>query len=198
MADVPSRHEQRKAATRQSLLDAARDVIAAKGYNETEILDITEGANVSKATFYKHFVNKEDCVRELMQQGFDALVAQINSVDRSNLSTPDWVRQSFEQAFQWADAHRVFLLLMVGGAASPSLNTFGRNYMVEVTRQQLNSHFTARDTTPRFPADIEAQIVTGIMVQLLGWWLENNTGYSAADMAQFIQLALKHGTRISP
>ncbi len=65
MALTLTRHEQRKAATRQSLLDAARDVIAAKGYNNVEILDITDYANVSKATFYKHFPNKEACVRAL-------------------------------------------------------------------------------------------------------------------------------------
>ena len=61
-----SRHAQRKAATHQGLIDAARDVIAEKGYNHVDILDITERANVSKATFYKHFANKEACVRELM------------------------------------------------------------------------------------------------------------------------------------
>lgn len=190
-----TRHEQRKAATRQSLLDAARDVIAEKGYNETEILDITERANVSKATFYKHFANKEDCVRDLMQQGFDALVAQIVSVQRTIPTAPERARSSFEQVFQWATAHRVFLLLMVGGAASPQLNAFGRNYMLKVTEDQITSNFTSDEMPARFPPKIEAQIITGVIIQLLGWWLENDTGYSAADMAQIVRDALKFGTR---
>jgi AcrR family transcriptional regulator len=197
MVNAPTRHDQRKAATRQSLLDAARDVIAAKGYNETEILDITEHANVSKATFYKHFVNKEECVRELMQQGFDALVAQIMSVDRSVIATPEWAASSFEQVFQWAEAHRVFLLLMVGGAASPQLNAFGRSYMLRVVEQQITAHFTPGTMPARFPPPIEAQIVTGIMIQLLGWWLENETGCSAAEMAEMVRDVLKYGTRTS-
>ena len=59
-------HQQRIAATRHAILAAARDVIIEKGYSHVDILDITERANVSKATFYKHFANKEDCVRRLM------------------------------------------------------------------------------------------------------------------------------------
>lgn len=188
-----SRHEQRKAATHQDLIDAARDVIAERGYNHVDILDITERADVSKATFYKHFANKEACVRELMQQGFDALVEEVLSVDRPQTITPEWITNSFEKVFTWAEENRDFLLIMVGGAASTQLNAFGRNYMAQVVERTITSEFIPEDAPARFAPTIQSQIITGIVIQLLGWWLENETEYSAADMALIVQEALLFG-----
>jgi AcrR family transcriptional regulator len=191
MSDSPTRHEQRKHTTHQRLLDAARELIVQHGYGNVDILDITERADVSKATFYKHFPNKEECVRELMQHGFDALVAQIVRVKHSQ-PPAEWVRASFERAFDWAGQHRELMLIMVGGAASSQLNAFGRAYLVAVIEHNMTDD-PVFEEEPRFPHAITAQIVTGIMIQLLGWWLENVTGYTALDMACLVHDTLRHG-----
>ena len=46
------RHERRKAATHQRLIDAARDLISAKGYSQVDILDITERADAFVSSTY--------------------------------------------------------------------------------------------------------------------------------------------------
>jgi len=189
-----TRHEQRKASTHQSLLDAARDVIAEKGYNNVEILDITERANVSKATFYKHFPNKEACVRDLMEQGFDALKEQVLSTDTGGPLQPEWIEYSFRQVFRWAEENRDFLLIMVGGAASTELNAFGRNYMAQVVESRIIDEAERQDSTPSLlPPRVQAQIVTGIMIQLIGWWLENDSSYTADDMAHIVSEVIRNG-----
>jgi AcrR family transcriptional regulator len=189
-----TRHEQRKASTHQRLLDAARQVIAEKGYNNVEILDITERADVSKATFYKHFPNKEACVRDLMEQGFDALVAQVMSVACDEPISPEWVENSLQQVFQWAEENRTFLLIMVGGAASTELNAFGRNYMAQVLERTIMAEVERQDeSTPFLPPKIQAQVVTGVMIQLLGWWLENSTAYRADEMAHMVLEVIRNG-----
>jgi TetR/AcrR family transcriptional regulator, transcriptional repressor for nem operon len=45
--------------TRAKLLDAARDVIRAKGYTATSVDDICAAAGVSKGSFFHHFDSKE-------------------------------------------------------------------------------------------------------------------------------------------
>ncbi len=188
-----TRHVRRKAATHQRLIDAARDLISAHGYGQVDILTITEHADVSKATFYKHFANKEVCVRELVQQGFDALVAEIVSTPRAHPFDPAWVKGSFERAFRWAEENRELMLIMVGGAASSRLNAFGRQYLATVIERTLISEFPQQALTALIPAHVVAQIVTGMMIQLLGWWLENDTGYTATDLAEFMLIALQRG-----
>jgi TetR/AcrR family transcriptional repressor of nem operon len=46
-------------ATRTKLLDAARDVIRAKGYAATTVDDICTAAGVTKGSFFHHFPSKE-------------------------------------------------------------------------------------------------------------------------------------------
>ncbi len=193
MSRSPSRHEQRKAQTHRRLIDAARELISAKGYGHVDILAITERADVSKATFYKHFRNKEDCVRELMQQGFDALVAEIMATPRARPITPEWTLGAFERVFRWAEENRTLMTIMVGGAASTHLNTFGRQYMAEVVEQTIITEFAAENLAETFTPRVIAHIVTGIVVQLLDWWLNNDTGYSAAEMATFVHMTLHQG-----
>ena len=192
MASRPNRHAQRRAATHQSLLEAAREVIVEKGYDSVDILDITERANVSKATFYQHFPHKEECARELMLQGFDALVQQVVAAQETAGSHEEWMFDSLRSVFAWAAENREFLLIMVGGRASHRLNLFGRDYMVEITGRLLEqTGFNQR--THRLPLPVVAQAITGVLIQLLGWWLENDTGYSADQMAQLVIDVLVNG-----
>ncbi|MBN1680479.1 MAG: TetR/AcrR family transcriptional regulator [Anaerolineae bacterium] len=193
MARKPTRHEQRKAATHQSLIDAARAIIVEKGYNNVEILDITERADVSKATFYKHFPNKEECVRQLMHQGFDALVDELLGGEQLPPFNQEWVVFSLGRVLRWADDNREFLLIMVGGAASSRLNVFGRNYMSRITERMIVQRLENREIPPRYPARVQAQVITGVLIQMLGWWLENDTGYSAEYMARMLADILQNG-----
>lgn len=188
----PNRHQQRKAATRQTLLKAAREVIVERGYNDVEILDITERANVSKATFYKHFLNKEACVRELMLAGFDTLVERIFAGGRRADSREAWARESFREVFAWADQNRHLLLIMVGGRASGQLGAFGRNYLVEHIERGL-AEFGLPPENGDVPRVIKAHVMAGVLIQLLGWWLENDTGYSPRDIANLLQRVLERG-----
>lgn len=188
-----NRHAQRKAATRQRLIEAARDLIVSQGYGSVDILDITERANLSKATFYKHFTNKEDCVRALMQQGFDALVEELLAVDPAQGDGPEWVEITLARFFGWAQQHRELLLIMVGGAASAQLNVFGRRYMVRVTERVLISKQPPLALHSAYSPAVQAQIITGLLIQMLGWWLEHDTGYSADAIARLIREVLQRG-----
>jgi len=61
-----SRSELKSEATRQALLDAAREVFARKGLDLATIEDITELADVGKGTFYYYFQDKNEIVLELL------------------------------------------------------------------------------------------------------------------------------------
>jgi AcrR family transcriptional regulator len=51
--------------TRAALLDGAMRVIAAKGMENAKISDITETAGLANGTFYNHFEDKDEILREV-------------------------------------------------------------------------------------------------------------------------------------
>jgi TetR/AcrR family transcriptional repressor of nem operon len=63
-------------ATRTKLLDAARDVIRAKGYTATRVEDICGAAGVTKGSFFHHFTSKEQLGIAAMGQ-FGAMAASL-------------------------------------------------------------------------------------------------------------------------
>jgi Transcriptional regulator len=56
---VTTRRESNKIKCRQRILKASRRLFNSKGYEGTMIEDIAEKADISKATFYNYFPNKE-------------------------------------------------------------------------------------------------------------------------------------------
>ena len=64
------------AATRTKLLDAARDVIRAKGYSATTVDDICAHAQMSKGSFFHHFASKEQLAIAAAEQ-FGAMATSL-------------------------------------------------------------------------------------------------------------------------
>src|SRR6478735_6633937 len=65
--------EVRLTVQRRRLFEAAATVFARVGYAEGSAEAIAREAGMSKATFYEHFANKEECILAL----FDEAAAQV-------------------------------------------------------------------------------------------------------------------------
>lgn len=198
MDSALTRHDRRKQRTRRKLLDAARRVIARLGYETTGVLDITEEADVSKATFYLHFKDKEDLTRTLILEGFDALRAELHSATRT--ADPDEplevaahrLRQTLSVVFAYAAENRDLFRIMLGRQASADLNMMTLEYFTGVVRDIITQNIAPNRTLPH-PPDLYAAFVTGAAVRLGMWWIEDDHGYSPEDMADIMYRLLGQG-----
>lgn len=57
-----------RAATREAVIDAALALFAEKGYVGVRVEDIAKAAGLSRATFYKHFSEREEILDELFRR----------------------------------------------------------------------------------------------------------------------------------
>jgi len=55
-----SLRDRKRARTRQALIDAATELFARKGYDETTIADIAAAAEIGARTFFSYFASKEE------------------------------------------------------------------------------------------------------------------------------------------
>src|SRR6476469_1997576 len=69
-AAAMSLRDRKRARTRQALVDAATELFARKGYDETTIADIAAAAEIGARTFFSYFGSKE----ELLFPEYDARV----------------------------------------------------------------------------------------------------------------------------
>src|SRR5512146_1338801 len=82
---------------RQSLVVAARDVFAQKGYHAATVDDITRAAGVAKGTFYLYFQEKREIYYELVRT-FLQHVTDIGASVAHEVHTPEQFFQRCEKA----------------------------------------------------------------------------------------------------
>lgn len=67
----------RRSATRERLLDAARDVLAREGIHGASVEHICEHAGFSRGAFYSNFSSKDELVLALFQREFADLMGRL-------------------------------------------------------------------------------------------------------------------------
>jgi AcrR family transcriptional regulator len=88
-----SRNDQEKAERRESLLDAAQQVFADKGFEKTSMDDIAEVAGFSRSLLYVYFKDKKDINRALRIRSAEILRDKIYDRVEENALGIDRVRQ---------------------------------------------------------------------------------------------------------
>ena len=78
----PLRRTERKALTRQRLIDASCRLFMEQGFEQTTIDQITAEAGVSRASFYLHFPSKEAVVRAMLEHVGENLRAEYKRLAR--------------------------------------------------------------------------------------------------------------------
>lgn len=75
----------RAVETRNKIIQAAKVLIAEKGFEDTSIDDIVKEAGVSTGSFYTYFKKKEDVVEELNRTDFYRLAEIVNGMEDKDI-----------------------------------------------------------------------------------------------------------------
>jgi AcrR family transcriptional regulator len=70
---IKERHERDREAVRRAILDAARDLFVAEGFQHVSIRKIAERIEYSPAAIYSYFASKDDIFFALAEEGFRLL-----------------------------------------------------------------------------------------------------------------------------
>lgn len=148
------RASRRATKTRNRLLNAALYVFNNKGIEGCAIEDITESADVGKGTFYRHFMDKLDILRTLLDLAVDDLMQRLPPANAPALSYEDRITQIFNAHVMFlterSDLFFVFLqgqtMVAARSSALPGLQPPFARYITELERR----------VTPVLPVPAEA------------------------------------------
>src|SRR5262245_54404104 len=158
---------------RQRLFEAAAAVFARVGYAEASAEAISREAGMSKATFYEHFANKEECILALFDRAVEVIAQEMASATaaagrndaraRMRAGTVAFLRTVAEHP-EFAQT----LLVEIIGAGPRAAQR--RDQMVQVFVEVLDSENAAavrRGLSPRFASPHDAYAIVGAIVELL-------------------------------
>jgi AcrR family transcriptional regulator len=175
--------DRRIVRTRGLLRAALLALIAERGYDALRVEDITERANLRRATFYLHYKDKDDLLFAILTETFDALAQEQQHAPDALLggkAAIDAFLMLFVHAEQYAQLYTTLLQSTAGAAVGRRI----REYLAGVILPTL----TAEGAAPlRLPASILAQYMAGVEFSLVVWWLEQGRPYPAAQMALYAQ-----------
>jgi AcrR family transcriptional regulator len=175
--------DRRKRRSRASLGQALRDLILEKPYETITIQDITDQADLNRATFYLHYASKEELLMDSLEEQFDALVEQIEAEKngRPMWENPATIRIIFDYVAENAALFNVLL----GPQGQGYVMYRVLNYIAQVDEEELQEAF-GKDALA-VPDAILARHFAGALFSLIGWWLEQDMPYTATYMAETIQ-----------
>jgi AcrR family transcriptional regulator len=89
-------------ARRDQLLDAATAIILGRGVVECGFEQVAAAAGVSKALLYKHFADREDLLRAIVEREYDILRGRgVDRPQRTSVSLEEAIRIGNLHAFQY-------------------------------------------------------------------------------------------------
>jgi len=191
--------DRRVRRTRRRLRDALIELILEKGYDRVTIQEITDRADLSRATFYLHYKGgKDELLASSLEEMFDELVDSMQDlVFRRNV---EWDAEEPPSlpAFQHVAEYSALYKSLLGDTGVTSIIYRTLNYIARITQKQFEALAEERNLEDLpVPLEVAAQHIAGSLFSIVSWWLENDMPYSAEEMARLYHYMTVPGIRVS-
>ena len=174
--------------TRKLLQKALLEAASEKGFAHATVRDIAERAMVNRATFYRHYEDKYDLLRQYMEElsgMIDSQGGASSSDDGLDIST-DSPPPGLVNLLRHIQANADFYRVMLGRQGDPTFcaQTF-RDYIERGYRRMLSSQSPQSDSRCP-PIDLTVNYILGAGISAIVWWLENDQPCPPEQMANWL------------
>ena len=109
-----------QAATRQKVLEVAKELLASQGFDATTTRDIAKAAGIATGTMFNYFSSKEAVVGSLAAEALADLEVDFNRSDREGLSLEEDLFAFVAAGLRKLKPLRKHLPVVLGTALSPA------------------------------------------------------------------------------
>lgn len=177
--DGPTQGDPRVRRTRSLIVEALVHLTVQKGFAAVTVQDIVREAGINRATFYRHYQDKFD----LVEQYAKAVYHLADETPDHGFSTGEDAIQALipgiVKVLEHVRQNAAFFRVMLGKNGDPAFATRIRMYIQERIRRSLPEEMPSANRS----AEVGMAYISSGAVGVILWWLENETSYSAAEMA---------------
>ena len=163
------------------------------GYAEATAEAIAREAGMSKATFYEHFGNKEDCIVALFDAAIEVIIDAMRAAGEANRDSDPTTRiRATTGAFlaaleEFPDESQTLLVEIVGAGPRAMARRDRALDLVAEYIDDFNRLDHERGSAPRFASDSDAYAIMGAVVELASRQLRTGRPGSIAELEPVVQ-----------
>jgi AcrR family transcriptional regulator len=167
--------------TRRQLAEAMLSLLLEKNYDAITIQDITERADLNRATFYLHYGAKDDLLVNSLEARFDELVAQMEQIVTPSATWED--NRDILMVYQHVEMYSSLYQVLLGENGRAYVINRIIDYIAEVGMRFCEMSLgPSVQTNPLFV--MMSRHIAGSLYALLTWWLTEEMPYSAEKMTE--------------
>ncbi len=176
--------DRRSERSRSLITSALLDLLTDRRFNEITIQEITDKANVGRATFYLHYRNKEECLVQVLTTGFDSLVAEI---DQMNMGKDRDFVDVLEKIFLFTTRNRNLYTALLSD--NPKANILGD--VQKYIREKMTRSIPVPPKLDPIIREAVTTNLTGALIAMVLWWLREDPAFTARQMAEiFVNMSI--------
>jgi AcrR family transcriptional regulator len=176
-----SRVQRRVARTKAAIEDAFVQLVLERGYERVAVEDITDRADLARATFYAHYPNKEAVLFSVFNRFVEDLMQRMAYQDGPwNVVRRDAIAAAYKHAAEMPDLYRA--CMSDARTRQAYLSVLSR-----YAEQNFRDGLEALDRQPRVPIPVMARACVGAHVAILEAWL---AGEIQGDIEEIASMTL--------
>jgi AcrR family transcriptional regulator len=161
---LKERHEREREAVARSILDAARELFVAEGYQNVTIRKIAERIEYSPAAIYSYFPSKDDIFFALAEEGF-RMLADADSLSAPGADPVENVRRAFWDFYLFSKEHPEYYALMFVDRTVPRISRdWERFAFVHEIEGKVAREVQRAVDAGAFPAGLRAESAVAVLI----------------------------------
>ena len=170
--------------THKLLSDAMFSLMETKCFDEISVIDICNKASVHRATFYKHFNDKNDFIEHITNEKLLELYQ--NSIKGMDMSDKHAVHKSIiNTVTKFVEEHKNMFRLVASSSNVTYFNSTINIINASLVKYIKESEVHAKLQDP--PTEVVGAFFTGGLIALLNWWITDGDKYSADDIRRYLE-----------
>lgn len=164
--------------TRREIYNAMLELLQTKPYSKITIQDIIDKAEIGRSTFYLHFETKDELLFSVIQYLFKSFSEKLPSFSDVPYSIP------IKEIFTRIQVNHDLLCGIYKSTYGELLFTKFQEYWNQVITERIKNQ-PNQYQQPDVPLELYVNHITGSVMNMLKWWLANDSSISPEKMEQY-------------
>ncbi|PJN91617.1 TetR/AcrR family transcriptional regulator [Bacillus sp. mrc49] len=173
------------------LRDSLIELMDEKSYESITIKDITERATLNRATFYRHYEDKEDLLNKSIDRMLEDLFGDASKFYSVTKDPHELQHYVALHIFEHIARSNKFFHVMLIKKGIPNFLQYLKDFIFQFYDHMILETDVKEEELP-VTKEVIVSYISAAYIGVISWWLENDMPFSSASMAeQMIQINMQ-------